>query len=117
VRAGKAGGTPEAEVVLRRAFAFFDDFDLFGDGFVIAEVGGLRRLPEVAGELLFVDAAGRIVETICHEKALHPSAVKVVTRTAGPLERDDLLVTEKSSHALVWLRPQPGLRQRLSPRP
>jgi hypothetical protein len=117
VRAGKSGGTPEAEVILRRAFAFFDDFDLFGDGFVIAEVGGLRRLPELVGELLFVDAAGNIVEATCHEKVPHPSAVKAITREAGPLEPDDLLVTEKSSHALVWLRPQPGLRQRLSPRP
>lgn len=116
VRAGKGGEAPEAEVILRRAFAFFDDFDLFGNGFVIAEVGGLRRLPRIAGELLFVDAAGRIVETFCHEKALHPSAVKVITQKTGPLEQDDLLVTEKSGHALVWLRPQAGLRDRLSPR-
>ncbi len=116
VRPGKAGGAAEADVVLRRPFAFFDDFDLFGDGFVIAEVGGLRRLPGFAGALLFVDAGGRIVETFCHDQVPHPSAVKVITHETGPLEQDDLLVPEKGSHALVWLRPQPGLRQRLSAR-
>lgn len=61
------------------------------------------------------DAKGRIVETVRHDKAPHPSAVTVATRKTGSFEENDRLLTEKSSHGVMW--PRPELSERLGGRP
>jgi hypothetical protein len=63
------------------------------------------------------DAKGRIVETVRHDKAPYPSAVRVVARKTGSFEENDLLLTEKASHGVIWLRPRPELSERLGRRP
>ena len=103
-----------SEVVYRRLGAFFDDFDVVEHSFVIADAGDVSISPLGSGALLFVDGDGRLVNTFEHEYLKHPSAVKVVGKKTGQFEAGDILVTEKSGHCLVWLRPEGTLRGHFS---
>jgi hypothetical protein len=108
VEIGADGSAGESEVVYSRLGAFFDDFDITEDGFVIADIGDLSISPFGSGALLFVDADGRLVNIFRHEHLQHPSAVKVVGKKTGQFEKGDILVTEKSGHCVVWIRNNGG---------
>jgi hypothetical protein len=110
VKIGDDGSAGEPEVVYTRLGSFFDDFDAVEDGFVIADIADARTSPFGSGALLFVDGDGRLLDTFKHEQLKHPSAVKVVRRKTGQFEAGDILMTEKTGHCLVWLRPDDTLR-------
>lgn len=116
VEIGADGSAGKSEVVYTRLGAFFDDFDIIENGFVIADVGDLSISPFGSGALLFVDTDGRLVNTFRHEYLQHPSAVKVISRKTAQFEKNDILVTEKSGHCLVWLRNDGSCHDPLFPR-
>jgi hypothetical protein len=97
-----------------RRYAFFDDFDCVGNGFVVAAPSDLARpsdyVPPFSGALFFV-GHGTCFGSYRHSLLKYPSAVRVVNGERIPdTQPGDMFITEKHNHALYLFRPDAALR-------
>jgi hypothetical protein len=118
VRIMPDGSAGEPEIIYRRMFTVFDDFDTVDTGFVIANITDISEVPTLAswasygsGKLRFVNNDGQDKGELAHPDLRHPSSVKVVRKEINGFAAGDILITDKGNHCTLRFAPDTELRK------